>query len=265
MGSGSQDAQQSQFHTLSRLKLTGPGCVITKVLGFWSQGQWGQHPCQAGLVFMSRAMWLLFSEHPQRRHAVKGVSLGECPPQQMEPECEWSHLGGIHCPTGHNGHVVVLSSRNQVLALLKAMCTYRHLHPGLSHVFPGEFKPRLQGHMWHNAEWTLHQGPANSRPFRLWDPRLPGMGWPSAQGSLQGVCAQVDTDTHSHMHTHTHTLTQYSAQKRAWCGGNENHPSPVPLLLLWTLHSKYDSFQRPLSSTVSLKKKLEYNCFTRLC
>lgn len=114
--------------------------------GVWSQGQWGQHPCQAGLAFMSRAMWLLFSEHPQRRHAVKGVSLGECPPQQMEPECEWSHRGGIHCPTGHNGHVVVRSSRNQVLALLEATCTYRHLHPGLSHVFPGEFKPRLQGH-----------------------------------------------------------------------------------------------------------------------
>jgi len=119
-------------HTLSRLKLTGPGCVLTKVLGFWSQGQWGQHPCQAGLAFMSRAMWLLFSEHPQRRHAVKGVSLGECPPQQMEPECEWSHRGGIHCPTGHNGHVVVRSSRNQVLALLEATCTYRHLHPASS-------------------------------------------------------------------------------------------------------------------------------------
>ena len=107
----------------------------------------------------------------------------------------------------------------------------------------------------YNVEWILHQGPANSRPFWLWDRRLPGMGWPSAQGSLQGVCAQVDTDTHSHMHTHTHTLTQYSAQKRAWCGGNENHLSPVHLLLLWTLHSKYDSFQRPLRSTASFKKK----------
>ena len=146
MGSGSQDAQQSQFHTLSRSKLTGPGCVLTKVLGFWSQGQWGQCPRQAGLVFMSRAMWLLFSEHPQRRHAVKGVSLGECPPQQVEPEYEWSHRGGTHCPTGHNGHVVVRSCRNQVLALLEATCTYRHLHPGLSHVFRGEFNPRLQGH-----------------------------------------------------------------------------------------------------------------------
>lgn len=66
---------------------------------------------------------------------------------------------------------------------------------------------------------------------------------------------------------HRHTLTQYSAQKRAWRGRNESRLSPVPLPSLRTLPSKYDSFQRPLNSTTSFKKKkqLEYNCLTVLC
>lgn len=167
MGSSSQDAQRSEFHTLSRLKLAGPGCVLTKVLGFWSHGQWGQCPCQAGLAFLSRVMWLLFSEHPQRSRAMKGMSLHECPAQQMEPEYEWSHRGGTHCTIGHDGRTAVCSGRNQILALLEATCTYRHLHPGLSHAFRGEFKPRLQGHRCHNTEWVLHGGLADSRPFWL--------------------------------------------------------------------------------------------------
>lgn len=93
----------SDQSSISRLKLTGPGVCTYKSAGVLVPRAVGTASTPDGLAFLSEAMWLLFSEHPQRSRAMKGMSLGECPAQQMEPEYEWSHQGEPHCPIGHDG------------------------------------------------------------------------------------------------------------------------------------------------------------------
>ena len=149
---------------------------------------------------MSRAVWLLFSKHPQSRHAVEGVSLGERPPQQMEPEHEWSRRGGSHCPTGHSGPLAVCSSRNQILALLEATCT-----KGWATHSKGNWSQGCRA-----IDDTIRSG------FCMGDQLIPGPSGPKILASLVWAgqvlrgpfreWAQVNTDTHSHAHTHSHNI-----------------------------------------------------------
>ena len=264
MGSGSQDAQQSQFIPYPGWSSQDLGVYLRKCWGFGPRASgdsiharqgWRSCPERCGFCFpsihregMPWRVWAWVSAHPSRWNLNVSGAIGVvstvlqgtmgmwwCVPvgirswlySKPRAPTDTSIQGWATCSQGNS------SQGCRVIGdtMRSGLCIRDRPIPGPS---GSEILASLV--------WA---GQVLKGPFR--------------------ECVHRWTQTHTHTCTHTHTLTQYSAQKRAWCGGNENHPSPVPLLLLWTLHSKYDSFQRPLSSTVSLKKKLEYNCFTRLC
>lgn len=71
MGSCSQDGQQSEFHTFSRLKFTVPETSSVLISGGSGDNVLARH----GWLLTSRVAWLLSSTHPQRMHAVEDMRM----------------------------------------------------------------------------------------------------------------------------------------------------------------------------------------------